>query len=1037
MDLSKASPKQGGALGYVPSKRTSTLSLAPPRPQRPAFRRPAALEYLQAPPRPALIGLFGGPGLAKTSLLAELWRAQGGAMAWVGLGRVEDWPSLSAWLQLALGRALPGLPQLPEGLPPRHWVACMAAEVEALAPEGLALALDDLPLTPACQEGLEALLASWPGWLGISCRQRPEGLGWAALEAKGTARALPPELFWLSEEEEAACWAEFRPQADPQAWRRQTQGWPLALAFALSQVDGQRQDLSTHLGPGWWDQLSPGLRQALRLGAWGDTLKPQALGRAWAQVHGPAAGQALEAELEAVLQQGHLPASPLDPGTWALPQALLDFLRSLPPPSREASLALANTWEQQGEAEAALTLCLELGAWSEGSAWLQGHGALALAEGRLGQLRRWLDAFPVAWRHQDPTHQVLQGEWLRRSGQGAEAQALLQSLAQRRDAGPWALGRARLGLAALKGSRGDQDFVAAAVAAWKAVPQDDRLGQAEAANLRAAAALYAGKPLVAAAAFEGAAAWAQESKAPGLAAKATQNFGLALLAQGRVQAAISAYQRAIALAEAAQLPSPPMAWANLAWALCLSGAWAPAAQAVELAVAGARTHHQGRALGFAQWAEGKRLGMLGRWPEARLAMAAALEAGQANQDRGLQVDGLGGLAWCSLAQAGGRPSPGLRQEAWDWIRQGEALAQAPWHHPSTFELLRPATWLLLAEGRPSEAIEGLKSLLGHPQLHSPPKRAQALALLAQALGQPEGEEAMRLARAMASAQGLDGLFALFPAADGSPAALRPPGQASLEAQAPPMLDLALLGPPCFRLSDRPFSPPKWASSRGPALLCFLSLHPHGVTREQLEAAFLGSGAGARSGVATMIQRLRLALEPELTQAAASRFVLLEAGRYRLAKAPWVDSDLQRAEAALRQAEALPPGSPEALSAWRLALAWHRGPLAEGLEGDWLEAEREAWRRRWGQAHQAYILGLMDADAGPEAVAAAEAYLKLDPLHEEALMRLVEALDAVGRRAEAAQALRAFEQAWGKGMGGLPLPSELQDLLRQWGGPRVG
>lgn len=996
-----------------------------------------------------MVACFGGPGLAKSSLLAEAWRAQAQPRAWVDLEDQAGLEGLQLALHRSLQRALPGLPLLSGGessTSPRQWAALLAAEVEARAPEGLALVMDHLPtdLDAEAQAALKALVSSWPGWLGLAGRQAPEGLGLASLEAKGQARCVPAQALWLSADEEAAFWAEAQRGADPGALRKHTQGWPLAVALQAAMGEGQGP-LQAHLAESWWPQQSPDLAMALRLGAMGPYLKPELL----AQLLGPGPEKALQA----ALAQGRVPATPLEGGLWALPEALKAFLQSLPAPKREARIALGLAW-QEAEPALAMKLLVEADAHQEASEVLRLQGAKALAEGRLEEVQAWLEASPAAWRGEQGVFLALEGEWLRRKGRPAEAQAAFQALLHQAKASPWAKGRARLGLAALEGAAGGNRFVAMATEAWSAMGDGDRLGQAEGANLRAAAALYAGQPMLAAAAFEGAAQLALEARAPALAAKATQNQGLALLAQGRVGLAIQAYRAAIAMAQGAGLSAPPMARANLAWAMGLGGAWVEGAKEAQAAAASAAELGQPRALAYARWAEGKLLLLQGQAEGALWAFEAALAAGRGAGDRAVQVDALAGLALLKLSLED------RGQGAWGLVLQAEALAGATWHHPGAYELARPAALSLALQGKGVEAQEGLRSLLGHPQLNAPGKRAQALALLAELSEGPEAQEAQSLAWAIASAHRLDGLAPflkpsglVFPTGpkekprSTSPAQWPDPAKPRTHPEDPPpasqplpkgpqSLKLSLLGPIKVRLGDRPLAHAKWANSRGPALLAYLALHPDGATREALEEAFLGGEGSARSGVATMIQRLRLALEPELDQAAASRFVLLEDGRYRLAGPPWVSSDLAECQAALQAAEASlrehGPTAASSLEAWQQALGHQRGQLAEGLEGPWLEPQREAWRRQLARAHQQLILGLMDCDRGPEAVGAAEAFCRLDPLNEEALLRLVEALDAEGRRPEALQALQQHAQAWATAMPGIPLPPEAASLLARWG-----
>lgn len=127
------------------------------------------------------------------------------------------------------------------------------------------------------------------------------------------------------------------------------------------------------------------------------------------------------------------------------------------------------------------------------------------------------------------------------------------------------------------------------------------------------------------------------------------------------------------------------------------------------------------------------------------------------------------------------------------------------------------------------------------------------------------------------------------------------------------------------------------------LLVFLAVHPGGVSRDALVDALWREHAPQRpAGVLrTILSRIRSALG-DITADAVSELVLVEHGQYRLDPA-LVDIDYRGFADAVTRRRATTTDT-DRIAAYEAIVGRYGGPLANGLDGDWLLAAREATRR---------------------------------------------------------------------------------------------
>ncbi|WP_233438639.1 BTAD domain-containing putative transcriptional regulator [Actinokineospora spheciospongiae] len=144
------------------------------------------------------------------------------------------------------------------------------------------------------------------------------------------------------------------------------------------------------------------------------------------------------------------------------------------------------------------------------------------------------------------------------------------------------------------------------------------------------------------------------------------------------------------------------------------------------------------------------------------------------------------------------------------------------------------------------------------------------------------------------------------------------------------------------------------------LLVLLSLHPDGVTRDRLVSALWSEEPPARptNALHTALSRMRHALATA-TDAAVTDIVSVGNGRYRLDPAT-VRVDYHRFARAVAARRAASTDAAR-ITAYREVIDSYGGPLAEGMEHEWIEPAREAIRRDAIDAVAALARALIDSD----------------------------------------------------------------------------
>jgi DNA-binding SARP family transcriptional activator/tetratricopeptide (TPR) repeat protein len=216
----------------------------------------------------------------------------------------------------------------------------------------------------------------------------------------------------------------------------------------------------------------------------------------------------------------------------------------------------------------------------------------------------------------------------------------------------------------------------------------------------------------------------------------------------------------------------------------------------------------------------------------------------------------------------------------------------------------------------------------------------------------------------------------------------------------------------------------WRHQRQRTLLALLLNSPgRKLGREQIMEALWPDlepeTAAARLDRA--VHSLRKVLEPSLPRLAASRLLRSEHEGLALAdqREIWVDSDAF--ESLLAQAHDEQRSAAEREQLLEEAAALYVSDLLPEMEGpSWLQLRREVLRRNW----MGLLLELADLRLARQAFAAVieplDRLLAADDTNEAAVQRLIIALTALGRRAEAMRAYHRLTEALQRSYGIAPL-----------------
>jgi predicted ATPase/DNA-binding SARP family transcriptional activator len=195
----------------------------------------------------------------------------------------------------------------------------------------------------------------------------------------------------------------------------------------------------------------------------------------------------------------------------------------------------------------------------------------------------------------------------------------------------------------------------------------------------------------------------------------------------------------------------------------------------------------------------------------------------------------------------------------------------------------------------------------------------------------------------------------------------------------------------------------------------------------------GAGApGAVRSLRTLVSNLRRSLGGAVTITGSHGGYLAEAATM------WTDvAEVESLVGAARSASS----AAEAYETFRRAWAQWRGPVLDGLEGSWADAERATL----GSLRRDCLIGLAEAavavDRGPEVIAAVQEAVAADPYDERLAGVLMSVLYRSGRPADALAVYRSLERELGRELGVVPGPEvsalEEQILRHQLGDDRRG
>ncbi|MEV6639659.1 BTAD domain-containing putative transcriptional regulator [Amycolatopsis sp. NPDC051371] len=236
-----------------------------------------------------------------------------------------------------------------------------------------------------------------------------------------------------------------------------------------------------------------------------------------------------------------------------------------------------------------------------------------------------------------------------------------------------------------------------------------------------------------------------------------------------------------------------------------------------------------------------------------------------------------------------------------------------------------------------------------------------------------------------------------------------PATQAADAARPTPLTLAVFGAPALHWRRDPARPDidtrdlsGKLSSRPVELLVFLAVHPDGVFRDGIVDALWPDQPprNPASVLRTVVSRIRHTIDTA-TRGAVGALILAEHGHYRLDPAVVEVDYWGFADAVTARRSATTPE--RRTSAYAAIVAHYGGPLAEGLDAEWLVAARESTRRDALEAVAALARARVEDD--PDyTLDLLETARSFDP-HNELLYRdIMRMQHALGRHGEISRTL---------------------------------
>lgn len=553
------------------------LKITPPRVPRSVLERARLSGTRPEFADKAVIALYAGPGLGKTSLLAQ-WRKEalqaGCIVLWLTLDPADDEARIVCGLTAAMraNSARPNFGQaclraLEQGRAPLEAVTEWLAEVTTTAAETL-LVLDDVHELAESTVGstLVYLLLNAPANLRIVLSSRqPLALPISELPARGRYAALgASELRFDQSETVAVLTGRFGARIDLDSCVRLhelTEGWPLGLQLAVSTIERsddpaqaigaftvRSSDIHRDFFERLIDRLPPAMGQRLVRLAVVDALSPS-LCEAITQEDGGAAALSELRRATPIFSAGV-------GSEWVRMHALAHaFLRErfaqLPPAERRELHLRAGRWlaDHDLNEEAARHL-LEAGrsdlAYDLVERCLHDVGAT----GQVARVTYWIERLPPAEIMRRTSLRLTVGWMLALSERHAEAVPLVESIADSAAADALAHCESAEIRATAAFFADDIDRLEGIMAPWlDALPADSPLLRVVGCNLFAMAANYRGLPELARRTY---AALAAGDSAAGSYALGWRDWivGFSFLWEGQANLAAASLRPALARAEA-------------------------------------------------------------------------------------------------------------------------------------------------------------------------------------------------------------------------------------------------------------------------------------------------------------------------------------------------------------------------------------------------------------------------------------------------------------------------------------------------------
>ena len=325
-------------------------------------------------------------------------------------------------------------------------------------------------------------------------------------------------------------------------------------------------------------------------------------------------------------------------------------------------------------------------------------------------------------------------------------------------------------------------------------------------------------------------------------------------------------------------------------------------------------------------------------------------------------------------------------------------------------------WAEFSAGQTARAIELVERSLtvaeavGYDQmLLTEAERAAELLRACQA--QPN--LAPRVSALLARARGLSGVRASL--AERGVIAASP----SAARQAPPGLEVRLLGPSQVRRDGREITRGEWSSQR-PRELFFLLIDCAPISRDEVLATFWPEMPQARA-VANMHQTLY-----RLRRAVGEEVAVLDDNGFRLAPGLTVHSDVAQFEALARAALNFSHSDLRRLGALEAAVALYTGDYLADLDADWVKTRRLGLNELYVRLLSDYSDELLALTRYGDARVILTRALAVEPLRDDLHDRMLVCLAALGRRHEVVDHYRRYRETLRTELG-LDPPPETRSL----------